>query len=71
MPLPEDMQVVPVILLKRDVERIDAIVNARLHQGRRSRSEFLRDLIVEGLAAFSLPAGFSKETPELIEKQSA
>jgi hypothetical protein len=63
MALPSDMQVVPVILFKQDVERIDQLARGL----RQSRSEFLRTLITDGLVAFSLPIGFSEE-PKVPEK---
>jgi hypothetical protein len=67
MALPNDMQVVPVILFKRDVEAIDQLARNL----RQSRSEFLRTLIVDGLVAFSLPSRLSEETNESLENQSA
>ena len=63
MALPNDMQVVPVILLKRDVEAIDQLARSL----RQSRSEFLRTLITDGLVAFSLPTCSPKETKESSE----
>jgi ribbon-helix-helix CopG family protein len=60
MALPNDMQVVPVILFKQDVEHIDQLARGL----RQSRSEFLRTLITDGLVAFSLPDRFSEE-PEM------
>lgn len=41
MALPEDMQVVPVILFKKDVRKAEQLARAR----RESRSEYLRKLI--------------------------
>lgn len=58
MALPNDMQVVPVILFKQDVEAIDQLARSL----RQSRSEFLRTLITDGLVAFSLPLRSSEET---------
>jgi len=57
MALPNDMQVVPVILFKQDVEHIDQLARGL----RQSRSEFLRTLITDGLVAFSLPERFLEE----------
>lgn len=62
MALPSDMQVVQVVLLARDVERIDQLARSQ----RQSRSEFLRLLITDGLVAFSLPARSVEETNELV-----
>lgn len=63
MALPNDMQVVPVILFKQDVEHIDQLARSL----RQSRSEFLRTLIVDSLVAFSLPTRSSEETKESSE----
>ncbi len=65
MALPNDMQVVPVILLKSDVRRIDKLAGSL----RQSRSEFLRTLITDGLVAFSLPDCLSEDTGEAFENQ--
>lgn len=67
MALPNDMQVVPVILFKQDVERIDQLARSL----RQSRSEFLRTLITDGLVAFSLPARFSEEPNDPAKIQPA
>lgn len=67
MALPNDMQVVPVILFKRDVETIDQLARSM----RKSRSEFLRTLITDGLVAFSLPVCSSEETVSAKEAQTA
>jgi len=66
MALPSDMQVVPVILFKQDVEHIDQLARGL----RQSRSEFLRTLITDGLVAFSLPERFSEEPKVPDEIQS-
>lgn len=66
MALPNDMTVIQVVLLKDDVRMIDALARNL----RQSRSEFLRLLITDGLVAFSLPQGFSKE-PILTEENQA
>lgn len=67
MALPNDMQVVPVILFKQDVEHIDQLARGL----RKSRSEFLRTLITDGLVAFSLPIRFSEEPKATEENQAA
>jgi len=67
MALPEDMQIVQVVLLKKDVERIDAIATSK----RQSRSKFLGSLISRRLASFSLPKRFSEETKQSSENQTA
>ena len=65
MALPNDMQVVPVILLKNDVRRIDKLAGSL----RQSRSEFLRNLIADGLVAFSLSDCLSEDTDNTLENQ--
>lgn len=67
MALPNDMQVVPVILFKYDVELIDQLARSL----RQSRSEFLRTLIADGLVAFSLPISSPEETNDCSKKQPA
>lgn len=63
MALPSDMQVVPVILFKSDVENIDKLARSL----RQSRSEFLRALITDGLVSF-LPIRSEERTKELLEE---
>lgn len=48
MALPSDMQIVPVILLKRDVDKLNALVKTRRW---RSRSVLMRELIERALLA--------------------
>lgn len=67
MALPSDMQIVPVILNKADVQHIDQLARGL----RQSRSEFLRTLIIDGLVAFSLPDCLSEETDKSIRNQSS
>lgn len=67
MALPNDMQVVPVILLKDDVRRIDKLAGSL----RQSRSEFLRNLITDGLVAFSLSACLSEDAEYVSENHPA
>lgn len=61
MALPNDMQIVPVVLLKRDIELIDALRK----QQRMSRSEFLRTVIAAAVKPLFLPDSSFEETPEL------
>lgn len=58
MALPDDMQVVPVILLKEDVRAVEKLARER----RQSRSEFLRNLIAAALPAFLMPESSLCET---------
>lgn len=60
MALPDDMQIAPVVLLKRDVEKIDSLAKSQ----RMSRSAFLRTLIADALASFSLSDCSFEETKE-------
>lgn len=59
MALPEDMQVVPVILFKKDVRKAEQLARAR----RESRSEYLRKLITSH-PDFFVAAGSLDETDE-------
>lgn len=67
MALPDDMQVVPVILLKSDARKAAILARGK----RQSRSEYLRNLITEALAAFSVPTSSFDETEESDEEQVA
>lgn len=67
MALPDDMQTVQVVLLKKDVERIDQIAQSK----RMSRSRFLGSIITKRLASFSLPTRFSEETNGAEKNQAA
>lgn len=67
MVLPSDMQIAPVVLLKRDVEKIDSLARSQ----RMSRSAFLRTLIADALASFSLPDCSLAETKESTKEPSA
>ena len=67
MALPDDMQVVPVILLKEDVREIEKLARAR----RQSRSEFLRNLIEAHRPAFFVPARSLGETPDSHQERDA
>ena len=58
MALPSDMQTVPVVLLKRDIERIDILRK----QQRMSRSEFLRTVIAAAVQPLFLPDCSFEET---------
>lgn len=70
MALPDDMQVVPVILFKDDVQKIDRIVKAQRRQFS-SRSAYLRSIIEDAVSSFSLPSCSVEETRESREKQPA
>lgn len=67
MALPDDMQVVPVILLKTDARKAAILARGK----RQSRSEYLRNLIADALATFSLPISSLDETEESDEEQVA
>lgn len=62
MPIPADMQPVPMIIEKRYVTLIDQVAQTQ----RVSRSRAVRDLVIEALGRrFSLPDGFLEEPKEL------
>lgn len=67
MALPDDMQVVPVILLKSDVQKIERLRKAL----RQSRSEFLRNLVAPAIAALSLSDCSLDETKASSEDRAA
>lgn len=61
MALPSDMQIVPVILLKRDVDKLNALVKTRRW---RSRSVLMRELIERALLALpECSANGANQTP--------
>lgn len=68
MALPEDMQIVPVILFKDDVKKIDKILKAKRRQFS-SRSAYLRSVIEAAVSSFSLPSCSLEETSGSNEKQ--
>lgn len=67
MALPDDMQVVPVILLKSDVQKIERLRKTL----RQSRSEFLRNLVAPAIAALSLSNCSLDETKVSSEDREA